>query len=88
MHETYRSEAFPQDHVIATFSSTNIYWLPAGEARGKALSNGEGGFEGANGFRGVKDSERAAGSRGKAVSGGGGGSKGAEPGDDKESQGA
>lgn len=43
MHETYRSEAFPQDQVIATFSSTNIYWSPAGILEGKDRSEKIGG---------------------------------------------
>lgn len=38
MHETYRSEAFPQDQVIATFSSTSIYWPPASNFGGEDKS--------------------------------------------------
>lgn len=42
MHETYKSEAFPQDQTLSTFSSTNIYWLPAasGESSGDGHSEG------------------------------------------------
>lgn len=33
MDETHRSEAFPQDQTLSTFSSTNIYWFPGAAER-------------------------------------------------------
>lgn len=41
MHETYRIEAFPQDETLSTFSSTNIYWLFAGEDEGRGEGDSE-----------------------------------------------